>query len=70
MTNDWIIDVLEDLQKFTANNSMGRLADGLDDTIALAMRELAPNTMSTGTRVSEFEQARQHAGESVACDNA
>lgn len=69
MTNDWIIDVLEDLQKFTANNSMGRLADGLDSTIALAMRELSTTQVSSA-RVSEIEQARKHEGESFSGDNA
>lgn len=69
MTNDWIIDVLEDLQKFTANNSMGRLADGLDDTIALAMRELSAAQVSTA-RVPDSEQIRKFAGESLSCDNA
>lgn len=69
MTNDWIIDVLEDLQKFTANNSLGKLADGLDDTIALAMRELSGHQLSS-TKVNEGEQARRFAEESFSCDNA
>ncbi len=58
MTNDWIIDVLTDLQKFSANNSLSRLADHLDDTIMVAATELS----SQGSRsrmVGDFEQDRE-----------
>lgn len=61
MTNDWIIDVLTDLQRFSQRNSMGKLAEGLDDAIALAVHELSQADMPM-TRVSELEQTRGHAG--------
>ncbi len=61
MTNDWIIDVLTDLQRFSQKNSMRKLADGLDDTIALAARELSDADMPV-SRVCELEQTRGHAG--------
>jgi hypothetical protein len=61
MTNDWIIDVLTDLQRFSQSNSMGKLADGLDDAIAIAARELSNADMPV-TRVCELEQTRGHAG--------
>ena len=70
MTNDWIIDVLTDLRKFSATNSMGRLADRLDDTIALATSELTAHQRTERSRVGEFEQARGHAGRTFSGDNA
>ena len=70
MTNDWIIDVLTDLRKFSASNSMGRLADRLDDTIALATSELTAHHQSERARVGEFEQARGHAKSAFTRDNA
>ncbi|WP_298296236.1 hypothetical protein [uncultured Litoreibacter sp.] len=70
MTNDWIIDVLTDLQKFSATNSMGKLADRLDDTIALAARELSAHHTPEQMRVGEFEQARGHARSTFTSENA
>lgn len=58
MTNDWIIDVLTDLQRFSANNALSRLADHLDDTIMVAATELS-SAGSRTTLVGEFEQARE-----------
>jgi len=58
MTNDWIIDVLTDLQRFSANNALSRLADHLDDTIMVAATELS-SAGSQSTMVGEFEQARE-----------
>lgn len=57
MTNDWIIDVLTDLQKFSANNALSRLADHLDDTIMVAATELSTPGFRRGT-VDSFEQDR------------
>lgn len=37
----WIIDVLADLQGFARQNDMPTLAQHLDQTLALAMQELA-----------------------------
>lgn len=70
MTNDWIIDVLTDLQKFSATNSMGKLADGLDDTIALATHELSAQQVPAHARVSKFEQASKDPRQIISCDNA
>lgn len=58
MTNDWIIDVLTDLQRFSANNALSRLADHLDDTIMVAATELS-SARPRGAMVGEFEQARE-----------
>lgn len=41
MTNDWIIDVLTDLKKFSTANRLDRLSEQLDDTIMIAGNELA-----------------------------
>jgi hypothetical protein len=41
MTNDWIIDVLVDLKKFSASNNLSVLAEQIDDTIMIASNELA-----------------------------
>lgn len=70
MTNDWIIDVLTDLQKFSATNSMGRLADRLDDTIALATHELSAQQMPVHAGVSRLEQAGKDPRQIISCDNA
>jgi hypothetical protein len=42
MTENWMIDVLADLRKFAKNNSMGKLAEQLDDTIHVAASEMTP----------------------------
>ena len=56
MTNDWILDVLMDLQKFSAQNSMGRLADYLDDTIMVATTELSAASGAPTRSVQRLEQ--------------
>lgn len=61
MSNDWIIDVLTDLQHFSAKNSMTTLADRLDDTIALATQELSARPGAARAGVGEFEQTCGHA---------
>lgn len=58
MTNDWIIDVLTDLQRFSANNALTRLADHLDDTIMVAATELS-TAGSRNALVGDFEQTRE-----------
>lgn len=40
MTDDWIIDVLTDLNKFARNNGMMALAEHLDDAKLIAASEL------------------------------
>ncbi len=70
MTNDWIIDVLTDLRKFTASNSMEHLSDRLDETIQLAMHELnAVHVMGTAG-MNECEQSHRHAERAFTGDNA
>jgi len=69
MTNDWIIDVLTDLKKFSAGNKLQRLSDHLDDTIMVATTELASSLRATQT-VGEFEQARRYAGPSQPSNRA
>ena len=68
MTNDWIIDVLTDIQEFSRTNSLGQLADRLDETIAVASRELSAPDYSA-VKVNEFEQDRGHAGSALASNN-
>lgn len=70
MTNDWIIDVLTDLQKFSASNAMGKLAERLDDTIALATHELSAQQTSVHAGMSKFEQASKDSRQVISCDNA
>lgn len=41
MTQDWIIDVLRDLQIFAGDNNLKRLADQLDDTIQIAAMDMS-----------------------------
>ncbi|GFE63294.1 hypothetical protein [Litoreibacter roseus] len=68
MTNDWIIDVLTDLKKFSATNELGRLADHLDDTIMVAANELSSE--QSEQLVGSFDQARGHAGPAHSGDSA
>ena len=70
MTNDWIIDVLMDLRKFSEKNQMDDLAEHLDDTIMVATAELAP-PVAIGRRLAgDFEQARGYANGVGAGKNA
>lgn len=70
MTNDWIIDVLTDLQKFSASNSMRSLADRLDDTIQVAANELLSAQTLSQAGMSEVEQTSRHAGGAQPSNNA
>jgi hypothetical protein len=63
MTNDWIIDVLADLKKFSASNHLGRLAEQIDDTIMIASNELALRK-PTPQLVGNGDKTRGHAGPS------
>lgn len=40
MRNEWILDVLADLQTFARDNGLSVLAEQLDDTRLVAVREL------------------------------
>lgn len=44
MDNQWILDVLADLQAFAQLNGLDRLAEQLDDTSLVARAELASGT--------------------------
>lgn len=70
MTNDWIIDVLMDLKKFSASNHLDHLAEQLDDTIMVATTELMSTTQSKRRMAGNVEQAFGHAGRFIAGDNA
>ena len=59
MTNDWIIDVLMDLKKFSANNKLENLAEQLDDTIMVATSDLSLPDMSLRRMVGDFANVRQ-----------
>lgn len=70
MTNDWIIDVLMDLKKFSASNELDYLAEHLDDTIMVATTELASPARSRRRLAGEIEQTHRHARSSFTGDNA
>lgn len=70
MNNDWIIDVLRDLKKFSAGNKLDELAEQLDDTIMIAMSELASSMQSAPTMVHDVEQAGRYARGPQAGENA
>lgn len=70
MTNDWIIDVLMDLKKFSVKNELEHLAEHLEDTISIASRELGPPVRHRTPTAGELEQARGHAGGAVSGNNA
>lgn len=40
MNNEWVIEVLKDIRKFSAANQLNRLADQLDDAIIVASSEV------------------------------
>jgi len=40
MSQDWIVDVLQDLRKFSHDNGLAGLAEQLDDTIHIAVAEI------------------------------
>ncbi len=70
MTNDWIIDVLMDLKKFSVKNRMDHLAEHLEDTIMVATTELSPQVPLRRPMAGELEQTRRHAGGPVSSNNA
>ncbi|WP_226779329.1 hypothetical protein [Oceaniglobus trochenteri] len=45
MANDWILDVLADLSQFAARNDLAALAVQLEQTAAVAAREIASNEL-------------------------
>lgn len=70
MKNDWIIDVLMDLKKFSAQNDFTHLAEHLDDTIMVASTELASPVPARRSLVGDREQTGGYAGCAFTGDNA
>jgi hypothetical protein len=70
MTNDWIIDVLTDLRKFSASNSLGTLADRLDDTIQVAADELHSAQTLSKAGMGDIEQTSGLAAGAYSSNNA
>lgn len=70
MNNDWIIDVLRDLKKFSASNQLDCLAEQLDDTIMIAISELATNLQFTKVMAVDFDQTNRHARSAHFNENA
>ncbi|EPX81565.1 hypothetical protein [Litoreibacter arenae] len=70
MKNDWIIDVLMDLKKFSARNNFSYLAEHLDDTIMVASTELASSSNSMRHMAGDGEQTGRHARGAFTGDNA
>lgn len=48
MSQEWMIEVLADLQKFARRNDMKQLEEQLQDTILIATAEMKPSTNKTG----------------------
>ncbi len=70
MKNDWIIDVLMDLRKFSAKNELKYLAEHLDDTIMVATSELATPVHSRRRMTGAYEPTGRYAGNAFTGDNA
>ena len=70
MTNDWIIDVLTDLKKFSAKNELSYLAEHLDDTIMVASTEILSPVRARRRWVGANEPTGRHAGNAFTGDNA
>lgn len=49
MTNDWILDVLSDLRRFSRQNGLTHLATHLDDAELIALAEIANQTCPAGS---------------------
>jgi len=67
MRNDWIIDVLADLNSFAKSNGLPVLAKQLEDTAILASVELASHNVGTANvdSGSKTEYLVQEAGRRV-----
>ncbi|KAJ55044.1 hypothetical protein ACMU_14910 [Actibacterium mucosum KCTC 23349] len=53
MANEWIIDVLVDLQDFARNNDMPGLVKQLDESLAVARAEVAAGRRVTAPSAIE-----------------
>ena len=58
MSDEWIIDVLIDLRKFAAKNSLGRLEEQLDDTIHIAAAEISERAQRSDVNERHDNQDR------------
>ncbi len=47
MSQEWMIDVLQDLRNFAVKNDLAELAEQLDDTIHIAVTELTVKASQT-----------------------
>lgn len=65
MRNEWILDVLADLQRFARDNGLSVLAEQLDDTRLVAATELA--LTGEGHSGDEREPARAAGGIAGGC---
>ena len=70
MKNDWIIDVLMDLRKFSAKNELSYLAEHLDDTITVAATEIASPVRMRRRLIGAHEPTGRHARNAFTGDNA
>lgn len=61
MADEWIMEVLCDLRAFARKNGMPELATELDNTVAVAARELGPRTRRAEGRAPE-EPGQRSAG--------
>lgn len=63
MGQDWIIDVLTDLRAFAQANELPRLASQLDQTMAVALSEVArqPNPHKNRSELGDTIRQRKHA---------
>ncbi len=58
MSQEWMIDVLEDLKSFAQQNGLLALAEQLDDTILVATAEIASAVRPGGTGNANADETR------------
>lgn len=63
MTNDWILDVLSDLRRFSRQNGLTHLATHLDDAELIALAEIANQNRPAGS--AEVTQLSSVEGDEV-----
>ena len=59
MTHEWVIDVLEDIQRFAQLNQMPLLAEQLNDTIEVAREESTSCAVSRGVSLTNQNEQSQ-----------
>ena len=70
MQNEWIVDVLRDLKKFSSTNKLEGLAEQLEDTIMVATAELAAALQPHQALAGEIDQTSRHAAGAQHSKNA